>query len=200
MARYLNQGLEKYDYKVRTPNPTPDGNSDDYLLSQVAVGDEKAFDELYQRFGKSVFNYLFQMVRLQEEAEDILQEVFLAVWRGAAGFRGKASVKTWVYRIAHNQAVSWLRSKRQVSAIDDMELSTNEPALDEVLINRWQAEDILRALESLSPKHRAVLELAFVHDLQYTEIAEIVGCPVGTVKSRVSYALQAIKRWNESRG
>lgn len=164
--------------------------SDVELLRQVASGDTGAFDELYVLYGAAVYNYLLRLVNEPPIAEDLLQEVFLAVWQGADRFRAEAKVKTWLLRIAHHKAVSWLRRHRPANPLDEASDIAVDDHVDESLARAWQADRVRAALTELSPKHRAVIELAFVHDLPYTEIAKIVDCPVGTVKSRMSYALQ----------
>lgn len=165
---------------------------DDLLLvRQVACGDEGAFSILYQRYHKQIFNYVLRLIHEQKEAEDLLQEIFLAVWRGASRYREQAAVKTWLYRIGHNQAVSWLRKHHEVSDIDDRK-EINDISIEQISMDTWQRKEIHKALNNLSHKHRAVIELAFVHDMAYKEIAQVVGCPIGTVKSRMSYALKAL--------
>ena len=160
------------------------------LLRQVAAGDTSAFDELYVLYGGIVYNYLLRLVNESPIAEELLQEVFLAVWQGADRFRAEAKVKTWLLRIAHYKAVSWLRRHRPASSLDEATDIAEDDHIDESLVRAWQADRVRAALTELSPKHRAVIELAFVHDLPYTDIARIVDCPVGTVKSRMSYALR----------
>jgi len=161
------------------------------LLRQVASGDEGAFDELYVLYGAVVYNFLLRLVNEPPVAEELLQEVFLAVWQGADRFRAEAKVKTWLLRIAHHKAVSWLRHHRPASSLDEAaEVAAGDDHIDERLVRAWEADRVRAALSELSPKHRAVIELAFVHDLPYADIARIVDCPVGTVKSRMSYALR----------
>lgn len=164
---------------------------DDELIRQTARGNEQAFLELYQRHHRQVFNYVARLTRNPEEAQDLLQDVFLAVWRGASGFRGEAGVKTWLFRIAHHQTVSWLRRRRPVVPLEEWD-ELGDPGPEQLVIASWQRQKLSAALDRLSVKHRAVLELAFVHEMSYNEIAKVVGCPVGTVKSRMSYALQAL--------
>ena len=160
------------------------------LLRQVAAGDEAAFAELYDLYAPPVYNYLLRLVNEPAVAEEILQEVFLAMWRGARGFRAEAKVRTWLLRIAHHQAVSWLRRKRTVLWPDDELEQETVDSLEEDLTHVWQIEQLRGALVRLSPKHRAVIELTFVHGLSYSEIAQVMNCPIGTVKSRMSYALR----------
>jgi RNA polymerase sigma-70 factor, ECF subfamily len=165
--------------------------ADHQLLRQVASGDERAFDELYVLYGAVVYNFLLRLINEPAASEELLQEVFLAAWQGADRFRAEATVKTWLLRIAHHQAVSWLRRHHRMVSLDDaVEVAADEDHIDERLARAWQADRVRAALTQLSPKHRAVIELAFAHDLSYAEIARIVACPVGTVKSRMSYALR----------
>lgn len=161
------------------------------LLRQVAAGDARAFDELYVLYGAVVYNFLLRLVNEPAIAEELLQDVFLAVWQGADRFRAEAKVKTWLLRIAHHQAVSWLRRHRPANSLDDAsDLAGDDDHIDDQLARNWQADRVRAALQELSPKHRAVIELVFTHDLPYAEIARIMDCPVGTVKSRMSYALR----------
>jgi RNA polymerase sigma-70 factor (ECF subfamily) len=165
-------------------------SADHRLLRQVAAGDERAFDELYQTYHANVFNFLLRLVNESAVAEELLQEVFLAAWRGAGRFREEAKVKTWLLRIAHHQAVSWLRRHRRVSALDEVAETADDDLIEDRFAQMWDADQIRAALDRLSPNHRAVIELTYVHELSYAEIADVMNCPVGTVKSRMSYALR----------
>ena len=159
------------------------------LIDAIADHDERSFDVLYHRYSVPLYNYILRLIHRPHVAEEILQEVFLAVWEGAGRFKGRAKVKTWLFRIAHYQAVSWLRRKREVLT-DDGELPDRPvpPRTESQVIASWQTDTVRTALDKLSPEHRAVLELAFFHEMSYAEIAEVLECPVGTVKSRMSYA------------
>jgi RNA polymerase sigma-70 factor (ECF subfamily) len=158
------------------------------LLLCVAGGDERALAELYQLYSIPLYNYLLNLVSDEAVAEDLLQDVFIAVWNGARRFRGASQVKTWIYRIAHNKAVSWFRHNYRLVHVEDTDKPSGEPDLESQAIDQWRNDQIKVALNQLSPTHREVVELAFYHNLSYNEIAAIVGCPVGTVKSRMSYA------------
>lgn len=188
----LNPQAMTYDYSNESAEPAASA-LDVHLLRQVATGDEGAFEMLYRRHAGPLYNYLLRLIHEPPVAEDLVQEVFMAVWRGAGRFRGQAQVKTWLFHIAHNQAVSWLRRHRPVVAFDDLESSPADDMLDESderVVKAWQADQLQTALEGLSPKHREVIELAFVYGLSYAEIAQVAACPVGTVKSRMSNALR----------
>jgi RNA polymerase sigma-70 factor (ECF subfamily) len=181
------------DIKVGDRNQPNSSAGDVFLLRRIAGGDELAFGELYQRYRGPIFNYVLRLIHEPKEAQDLLQEIFLAVWRGAYRFREQAQVKTWLYRIAHYQAVSWLRKHRSVTSFEDV-TGTRSDEYDPIASESWQDDNVRKALNGLSSKHRAVLELAFVHGMAYKEIAQVVGCPVGTVKSRMCYALKALNK------
>jgi RNA polymerase sigma-70 factor (ECF subfamily) len=170
---------------------TPEGvDPDQQLLFQTSRGDEVSFCELYSLYGRQVYNYLLRLLREEPAAEDILQEVFLAVWRYAGNYQGRARVKTWLFRIAHNQAISWLRRDRLALPYEEIEADSGEASPEDQALESWRREQVRWALSWLSPKHRAVLEMAYLQDLSYQEIAEVVGCPVGTVKSRMNQAMR----------
>jgi RNA polymerase sigma-70 factor (ECF subfamily) len=136
-----------------------------------------------------LYNYILRLIHRPHVAEEILQEVFLAVWEGAGQFKKRSKVKTWIFRIAHYQSVSWLRRKREVLTHDgELPDRPVAPQTESRVIATWQTDQVRLALDKLSPEHRAVLELAFFHEMSYAEIAEVLDCPVGTVKSRMSYA------------
>ncbi len=183
----LNLGGRSRDYRSEAV-ATCEAATDRQLLRRVAQGDEEALGILYQRHSRSLYNYLLRLIHEPALAEDLLQEVFVAAWQGAGRFRGRSKVTTWLFRIAHNQAVSWLRCRKRECTLEKVADLAVEGSPAEQMMGRWRADRIQAALEQLSPKHRAVLELAFYHELSYQDIAEVVGCPVGTVKSRVSYA------------
>jgi len=166
---------------------SPASLTDRQLLQCLARGDEEALGELYHRYGTPIFNYLLRLIHEPKIAEDLLQEVFVAVWEGAHRFRGQAKVSTWLYRIAHHRAVDWLRRQRSV-VVEEIERLPGDDDPEEAALGAWQADQVRDALAQLSPDHRAVLELVFYHDLSYREVAQVVGCPVGTVKSRISHA------------
>lgn len=173
---------------------------DHQLLNLVSTGDEHAFAELYHRHSVGIFNYILRLVHDQAAAEELLQEVFLGLWNGAAGFKRRSSVKTWVFRIAHYQAVNWLRQQKKVALYDDQILVDQGDSVETSASQSWREDQVRRAVEELTPNHRAVVELAFVHNLTYAEIAEVLDCPIGTVKSRMSYALRIIDGVLKQRG
>jgi RNA polymerase sigma-70 factor (ECF subfamily) len=105
-----------------------------------------------------------------------------------------------MFRIAHHQAVSWLRRHKPVVALDEVRQVSLEESPEAASIRSWRADQLQQALDQLSANHRAVIELAFVHGLSYAEIARVMDCPLGTVKSRMSYALQYLNGFLKRQG
>lgn len=161
--------------------------TDRQLLQGTTRRDEGAFNELYHRYSTPIYNYLLRLIHEQNVAEELLQEVFVAVWEGAGRFRGHAKVSTWLFRIAHHRAVDWLRKQRP-NPVGEIERLPADDCPEEEAFGTWRADQLQAALALLSPDHRAVLELVFFQGLPYREVAQVVGCPVGTIKSRISYA------------
>ncbi len=175
--------------------------TDAQLLASVTRDDESAFAELYARYSVTLYNYLFRLTQEQTAAEDLLQEVFVAMWEGAEQFEGRASVKTWAFRIAHNKAISWLRRQKPIVEHDEtLKQIGHSDDLDTSLMHEWNTEQLRLALDQLSPAHRSVIELAFVQELSYSEIAQVVDSPVGTIKSRMSYALKYLDGFLRQQG
>ncbi len=161
------------------------------LLRAVGRGEARALETLYAAYGPGLLNYLAGLLGQREVAEEALQEVMLAVWRGAGGFRGDSSVRTWLLAITRRQA---MRRRRRVALC---EVALDEAAVDEApdvadaLANRLRVRD---ALARLPDHQRGVLELVFFHELSEAEAALVLGVPAGTVKSRLSRAKAALKR------
>lgn len=174
------------------------------LLAQVAAGDEEALRRLYLDYRPRLRRYLWhQLDGDATSVEEALQDVFLAVWRTASGYRAEARVSTWLYQIAHNVALSarrrlarrpdslWLNTSTNESDDNDVLRWTDiaNDTLDDRVLNRLSLDD---ALDSLSPKHREVLSLVFQHGFSLDEAARILDVPTDTVKSRISYARKAL--------
>lgn len=174
------------------------------LLARVAAGDEEALRRLYLDYRPRLRRYLWhQLDGDATSVEEALQDVFLAVWRTASGYRAEARVSTWLYQIAHNVALSarrrlarrpdslWLNTSTNESDDNDVLRWTDiaNDTLDDRVLNRLSLDD---ALDSLSPKHREVLSLVFQHGFSLDEAARILDVPTGTVKSRISYARKAL--------
>jgi RNA polymerase sigma-70 factor (ECF subfamily) len=198
MPPILNHRANTDDYNKKAGSFS--SADDPRLIQMIAQGDRAAFTELYHRHSSNLYNFLLRLIHEQAIAEELLQEVFLAVWTGASTFRKRSSVKTWIFRIGHNKAISWLRRYKRVILEKLPDLPAEDDHIDDEMMLSWQSDKVTEALDSLSPKHRAVIELSFVHNLSYADIAAIVECPVGTVKSRMSYALRHLHILLKSQG
>ncbi len=171
--------------------------AENLLLARVAQRDREALSELYGRFQRPLFSYLFHLLGQKELAEDVLQEVIVIVWQKAHTFQRSAPAARWIFGIAHHQAFKALRRDASVTFIEleaalDLSDETLDPEAD--LLRQATHEEVARALACLTPEHREVLELAFFQDFACKEIAAIVGIPLGTVKSRLNYARRALKQ------
>jgi RNA polymerase sigma-70 factor, ECF subfamily len=164
------------------------------LIRHMAAGDPADMGELYARYGQRLYAYALRLTGHPAQAEDVTQDALVSAWRGAAGFRGKGRVISWLLGIVHHTAMKSLRHAEQPIS-DEMEDTLPAPALsleDQAQANE-QAHMLRRGLQSLSLEHRAVLELVFYQKMSLEEVAQITGCPLGTVKSRLSYARQYLR-------
>lgn len=167
------------------------------LIKRTGEGDRQAFQQLYSIYEKRLYAYLMKMLECKEDAEELLVEVMLAVWQGAKSFRGRSKLSTWIFGIAHNKAMTRLasKSKRAITDLDQAkDLQAPEPSPHNRQLERESKEKIQAALRQLSHEHREVVELTFYHGLSYAEIAQIVKCPVNTIKTRMFYARQRLKQ------
>lgn len=165
------------------------------LLERIASGDESALERFYQGQAGQVYRFLQARLRDASAASELLNEVMMEVWRTANRFEGRSQVRTWLLSIAHHKMVDHLRrSCRHAGDELDESLADDETPGADRLVNALQEGFLLRrCLDRLSDVQRLVVHLAFFEDLSYPEIAEIVDCPVGTVKTRMFHAKRAIK-------
>jgi RNA polymerase sigma-70 factor (ECF subfamily) len=163
------------------------------LVSRCQVGDERAFEEIVAAYGPRLRYYLLKQLGSPEAADDVVQEVWLDVYRGVVRLRRPAAFRAWIYRVARDRAFRVLRRARVPCQLAD----EAEIAATEVEENSFSAEDAQRvhaAIDRLSPLHREVVLLRFIEDLPYDEIAQITGCPPGTVKSRIHHAKRLLRQ------
>jgi RNA polymerase sigma factor (sigma-70 family) len=161
------------------------------LIRRVAAKDRQAFETLYHRYAPRLYRYLAKLIRQPELVEEVLNDVMLVVWQSASRFNNTSRLSTWIFGIAHNKALKALtRSSNRPSGVPlttpEQEIDTEGP--EEAMTRQEFGSAVARALESLSPEQRAVVELTFYHEYSYQEIAEITECPVNTVKTRMFHA------------
>ncbi|HWM93093.1 MAG TPA: sigma-70 family RNA polymerase sigma factor [Thermoanaerobaculia bacterium] len=174
--------------------PTPEGEA--ALLRRIAAKDRKAFEALYHAYYRRLFAYLLKTTRRIDIAEEVLDDVMLAVWTGASGFDGRSRPSTWIFGIAWHKALKAMARQerhRPESEEVDGEEPADDPGPERLLARREVADALERALRSLSPDQRAVVELTYYHGFSYQEIAEIMSCPVNTVKTRMFHARRRLK-------
>lgn len=175
------------------------------LMARIATSDEDAMSQLYLDHESSIYAFAMKKLNDSQAAADIVHDVMMAIWKGAAGFRGKSSLKSWVLGIAHNKIVDHIRRSVRHDA-DELDESMNQTEDDSISASPFDmvqaaqnSSFLMYCLEKLSDLHRQVVHLAFFEDLPYGEIAEIIGKPEGTVKTRMFHARQSLKRCLQSK-
>jgi RNA polymerase sigma-70 factor (ECF subfamily) len=170
--------------------------SDEQLLADIGRGNEAAFQELFERYQGRLYNFILRTVGEDMLAEDVYQETFIRIARKAATFQPRAKAITWIYRIAYHLSIDALRrTQRQLDFEEITEALPDggrEPL--EWAVLRSQRALLQEALAQLSAPHRAVVLLAVIEERCQQEIAEMTGVPVGTVKSRLHYALRKLEK------
>ena len=183
--------------------------TDETLIKRIALRDEQAFEVLVTRFEGRLFNFILRLLNDRAEAEDILQEVFLKVFNNASRFKDKYRASTWLFTITRNTCVDRLRKnarhpkvslqdkRRGDYAPDAPTIEDRLPgtgaAPDEVSAEEELLERVKGAIGRLAEPHRAVVFLKQYEELSCEEIADIMACPVGTVKSRLHYAMGKLR-------
>jgi len=178
--------------------------TDQQLIERVQSGDKKAFDILVLKYQNRLFKLISRYISDSEEVYDVAQEAFIKAYRAIPNFRGDSAFYTWLYRIAANTAKNYLVSKgRRPPQMDvdfeDAEQIFGEPELKEnatpekLLQTKELQKTVVRAIDSLPDDLRIAITLRELEGLSYDEIAEKMGCPVGTVRSRIFRAREAIQ-------
>lgn len=181
--------------------PVCSGDTEYDLVMRCQAGDPQAFEALFTLYHEDVFRFAYLVVRDAGLAQDVVQEAFLKIFRSIGRFQFRSSFKSWLYRVAVNEAISLLR-RRKIR--EDLDASAEEVEMQAPCASRdWQPEEavledeersLLRwAIGQLDPVHRTVVVLKYFHDFSDPEIAAIVGCPPGTVKSRLHRARELLR-------
>jgi len=164
--------------------------TDEALIGRIAAGDKVAMQVLFARHHVRVSRFMMRLVRNQALAEDLVSVTFLDVWRQAGKFKGQCAASTWLLAIARFKALSEFR-RRSDEVVDSESVAAVEDPADnpEVAILKKDKSEILRqCLTTLSLEHREIIDLIYYHEKSIDEVAEIVGIPRSTVKTRVFYA------------
>jgi RNA polymerase sigma-70 factor (ECF subfamily) len=171
--------------------------SDEALVALVARGDEPALAELYDRVGRVAFGLAFRVLRDERHAEDAVQEAFLTVWRTAASFRAeRAKASTWILTLVHRRAVDLVRREERRRAeplADEPALEGAAEATEEAAWLRFERERVQSALKQLPDAQREAIELAYYGGFSQSELADRLGVPLGTIKSRMFAGLARLR-------
>lgn len=164
------------------------------LVTRFSGGDRAAFDLLVRRHQKGMWRLIRRYVKHDADAADVTQLAFVRAFRGLAGFRGTATVRSWLYRIAINCALSWLRDHRRElpTILAEDALTASNPAPAQIAADDDQAR-LRRAIEQLPPKQKLVLELRVFDDLSFREVAELADCSENTAKVNFHYAVKRLR-------
>lgn len=220
MTLTLSAGLREAELELDSPALAvePSGNDfpgdvpvekmDDHsLLAATLTGDEAAFRELVRRYQNQITNYVYRMLNDYDRAVDLAQETFLRVYTSAERYQATYSFSTYIYRIAHNLAISELRQRKRRRLMQfpmffsdkeseevEIEIEDKRQILaDDSMIADQQRAAVTRAIASLPEKYRAALVLCDIEEKSYEEISEVLDLPVGTVKSRINRARNLLK-------
>lgn len=181
---------------------TADDHEDADLLRRIAAQDRKAFETLYQRYAPRFGRYLLKLLRKREWVDEAVNDTLMAVWQSAARFDPKrARASTWLFGIAHHKGLKTLARANPskwvplddvgATAADNVAVQaalTSHASPERIAMDAQSAHSLSGALATLSPEHRAVIQLTFVEGFAYEEIAHVMDCPVNTVKTRMFHA------------
>jgi RNA polymerase sigma-70 factor (ECF subfamily) len=177
--------------------------TDEELVARSVGGDRESFNELILRWERPIYALAYRTIGREEDARDVCQETFLRAFRALPAFRGQAKFSSWLYRIALNLCRDWIRRERRAAVVqppedvDLMDLAASaqptEP-IEDVVARRDQARAVERAMTLLSEEQRTAIVLKEYHGLTFQEIAELLDCPLSTVKTRLYQGLTVLRR------
>ena len=178
--------------------------SDQQLIANYLTGNEEALETLIKRYLKSVYNFTYRYTGNQEESEDITQKVFVKVWRNLRKFDQSKNFKSWIFSIAKNTSIDWLRKKKAIpfSSFENEKgenvlirvLADSAPLPDKLFERASIAETLNATINQLAPKYRRLFSLRYNGGLTFRKIAVILGKPVNTIKSQHRRALISLKK------
>lgn len=172
--------------------------SDKQLIDKALHGNKRAWMTLIRRYETSVFNYGVRMTGNKDDAMDLMQEVFVSVFRNLANYRAEGSFRGWLFKIAHYRCIEFYRRKRPNQGLDDIpEISSEQLGPQQRAQLTQQNQQLVGAMQSLPLAQKAVVELKFFGQFTFEEIAEQLGISTNTAKSRLYSALQKLKRLME---
>lgn len=183
---------------------TTEREIDQLLVERVQRGDKKAFELLVVKYQRKLMRLISRLIRDQAEAEDVVQEAFIKAYRALSQFRGDAAFYTWLYRIGINTAKNYLvtvnrraptsteSDAEEAETFDDAEHLRDINTPESMLATKQIAQTVNAAMDALPEELRTAITLREIEGLSYEEIADVMGCPIGTVRSRIFRAREAI--------
>lgn len=164
-------------------------------IRQIGRGDRRAFERLYREYAPRVFRFAMRMIRDRAKAEEVTNDVMLEVWKSAERFEGRSAPSTWILGIARHRTLNAVRGKSlHLTALDDAAEVADEAPAPESGIDQLAVTQKLRvALEQLPPEQREVVEMTFMEEMSYKQIAEVAHCPENTVKTRMFHAKRKLE-------
>jgi RNA polymerase sigma-70 factor, ECF subfamily len=183
------------------PDPAKELEAEIELLKRIGQGDRRSFEELYDRFAGVLFSTAYRMLKNQQAAEDVLQDVFIQIWKKAPLYSpGRGRPMTWAVTLTRNKAIDLLRATRRRGCLQDnvqQELETFEQFDDRSSFNAVTSAETSKlvrdAMQKLSKDQREAIELAFFSSMTQTEIAERLNAPLGTIKARIRRGMMTLR-------
>ena len=206
MAEPLSRKAPKPDPETSSP-PIPEPTPEEQLVLRVRRGDLTAYDELVRRYQERIYATIYHMTSNHEDANDLAQEAFIKAFHALKSFKGGSSFYTWVYRIAVNKTINFLKQRKNKAqlSLDDLDFNAeHDPDLVALISDKTPRRDVSlaelqeklnTAMQKLSEPHRLVVTLHDVQGLSHEEIAKIMECNIGTVRSRLFYARQQLQAY-----
>jgi len=169
--------------------------SENELIARVGAKDLQAFEKLYRIYQPRLARFLINLLQRPQLVEEVLDDTMMVVWQTADRFRGASKPSTWIFAIAYRKALKARQRWPDPLPDDGLDLRvSNDPGPDCELHHQRLGEALRKAMTSLSSEHRAVVDLTYFHGMGYREIADVVGCPVDTVKTRMFHARRRLKQ------
>jgi RNA polymerase sigma-70 factor (ECF subfamily) len=184
--------------------------TDEELVTRATAGDLDSFNQLVARWERPIYALAYRTLGREEDARDVVQDAFLRAFRGLKGFKGEAKFSSWLYRITLNLCRDWIRKQRRAPLIqvpegdgDAIDMAEQLPSPDEsvedLVARRQMSDAVARAMADLPEEQRSTILLKEYHGLTFQEIAEMLDCPLSTVKTRLYQGLTVLRRRLERR-
>lgn len=183
--------------------------TDEELVARSMSGDAESFNQLILRWERPIYALAYRVIGRDEDARDVVQETFLRAFRALPGFKGQAKFSSWLYRIALNLCRDWIRRRRRTpiveapEGIDIIELASEKgpvESIEDLVARREMSRVVAEGMQKLPEEQRTAIVLKEYHGLTFQEIAELQGCPLSTVKTRLYQGLSVLRRHLERQG